>query len=649
LLNILDMIAAACLRAVYVICAILPVSIILGLGRGIGAIVAWFSTERRSIGYANLRAVFCSKKTPAELLPMIKNVYKQMAETLVEILCIMRVDMRYVEKFIEIENSHYFLDANRKGKGVIFLTAHYGNWELSAIVSALKGFPFLMLVREQKMKRLNALIDRVRASKGTTVIRKGLTTRTIVKALHSGKAVGMIADQSGGPNGIMANFFNRPTSNPYGVYRFAAKTGAVIIPVFMIRKHGPYHKLILEKPIEICEDDDYLPYVNQYNDLLASYVSSHVDHWLWAHRRWKLCPVKKVVVLSDGKAGHVNQSLSLADAFKRYRKEKGINEESSPIEVIDIKFKNKFAKTFISLCGKFSSRKCQGCLKCLKFALQPASYEKLVRTYADVVISTGYSLAAVNSIFKFENNAKNAICMRPGMVGFKKIDMIVLPRHDVTKSRYGKKVIITDTMPTLVNSEYLKKGRIALRGYVKSEHKNSIGILLGGRNQTFSYSDDKISRIMEEIVHAAKEIPADILCTTSRRTSNSIERRVKEILSTEQRCKLLVIANEKNLPYAMGGILGLSNVIVVSGESISMVSEAVSSGKKTIVFVGERRGNRVTKHEVFLNRLSEQGCIRMADENNISELLHDAVTMDTTEGRQTKSDWVYLNMWRLGG
>lgn len=644
----LDLIASILVRIVNFIFRFIPVALLLAVGRRLGIIVYWISGERRKIGYANMRAAFCGSRPPREIKGMVKSVYKRLAETFAELLCLTKVNNKYIDKYIRIENPEYFWKLEKERKGVLFLTAHFGNWELSGIVSSFRGRPLYVLARDQKMKRLNELLNKLRESKGLKVVRKGITTRYIVKALHEGKVIGMVADQDVGKNGVIAEFFGRPVSSADGPYRFAAKTGAVIIPVFMVRIKGPYHRLILEEPVAIESEDDIQPYVQRYNDLLEAYATKYYDQWLWLHRRWKSSPLKKIVILNDKKPGHLNQSLSIADSFKRYRQAKGISEENTVIEIIDISFKNNLAKTLLNFTSICSGPWCQGCLACLRFTLTKPSYEKLAHTYADVVISTGFSLAGVNSIYKFENSAKNAISMKPGMLGFGRFDMVIMPRHDARRSVTRENIIITDTSPNIIDDTYLENAKKAVLGMVRKENPRTLGVLLGGDNSDFEYIESDISKVLSEILDASKKMGADILFSTSRRTGRDIEDLVKGRLAKEPRCKFLVIANEKNISYAVGGILALSDVVVVSGESTSMVSEAVSSGKRTIIFKGKRKKNKITKHENFLEKLSDAGYLEVSSPGDLSKAICSSVEAGPCQAKNVDKDWIYRNMWRLG-
>jgi len=617
-------------------------------GRAIGRVIFLFNTERRRVCYANLRAAFCSEKAPHEIYSLTRAVFQNLSAVISEIMCLAKVDKAYVDRYVTVENIERVDAAYNKGKGVILLTAHFGNWEFSSIVGAFKGYQLHVLAREQKMKRLNALLDKLRESKGAKVVRKGITTRSILKALHDGCIIGMLADQSAGSNGVMARFFGRLASTADGPYRFAEKTGAVIVPVFTMRTYGPYTRIVVEETMEIPKGADVLSFIRRYNGMLEKYVRAYTDQWLWIHRRWKLCPEKKIVVLSDGKQGHLNQSLSLADLFSRYRAVKNLSGGRTDIEVIDVRYKNKLWKALLTLWSASASVRCQGCLKCLKYGLASSSYEKLEKTFADVVISSGFSLAGVNKIFSIENNAKNAVCMRPGLLSLKKFNMVVLARHDAGEAANGRNVIVTDSVPNLVRAEGLEKAAEELLRNCKKEHKSTIGVLIGGDNQAVSYSPGDIDKVLGGVIEAARLNGADVLVTTSRRTSALIESAAKKRLAGEPLCKLLIIANENNPPYAVNGILGASGVVVVSGESVSMVSEAVSSGRPVVVFEGTPKTNKPTKFGYFLKRLEENKCIRRSSPEHVGEAVTSALKSPMRADPSYEKDIVYLNMWRLG-
>jgi len=193
-------------------------------------------------------------------------------------------------------------------------------------------------------------------------------------------------------------------------------------------------------------------------------------------------------------------------------------------------------------------------------------------------------------------------------------------------------VAIVRAAPNLITEKYLTdQTDLLLKRYshLKNSFRTKIGVLIGGNTKNVEFTESAIKIIIHQIKEAATQLNADILLTTSRRTPENIEQLLWRELKKFERCPLLISASQGNVPEAVGGILGLSDYIVVSGESISMVSEAVSSGKKTVVF---RVGNPITegavtdlgknKYEKFVDRLNEQGYLVSCSGKNVGQALY---------------------------
>lgn len=643
----IDFICAIFVSIVNVIFYFLPIRFVLWMGRFFGTVAYHVNVNRKVIGYANLRAAFCKEKTPRELKKLIKGVYQNLVETVFEIIALYKVNEKYIDKYVDIGNPENMLKIVNHPKGIIFLTAHFGNWELAGMTSSMKGFPLVVLAREQRMKRMNELINRLRESKGVKVVRKGLTTKNIVKALHQGEVIGMVGDQDGGKDGILTEFFERLVSTASGSARIAQKTGAYILPAFMARVKGPYHRLIIEEPIKIEKDENIEPYLVKYNTFLEKYVRAYPEQWLWLHKRWKSTPLKKVVILSDGKKGHLNQALGAYKKLKSYRIEMDHHSpDDTHAEIVEVKYRNKFTKVLLDLASIFANHSCQGCMVCLKFCLTKDSYENLMSKYADIVISCGSGTVAVNRFFSIENNAKNALIMKPSFLGTNKFNMVVLPRHDAPDAK-PENVIITDVVPSLIDETTLTECARTISKSVDLKKDKKIGVLLGGDNSDFSLTEEITENLLNNVINASDRLDADLLFTTSRRTPDRSSKLVKNKLHSEKCCKMLVIANEDNNPDVVGGILGLSDVVVVSGESVSMISEAVSSGKRVIVFKLKKNGKKTSKFEKMLNNLEEKGYVAVTEAENLSEAIYKAFSLSGAKTIKEKPDDIYMHMWRL--
>ncbi|MCM8760765.1 MAG: mitochondrial fission ELM1 family protein, partial [Candidatus Omnitrophica bacterium] len=525
-----------------------------------------------------------------------------------EVLKLTKGNREDVDRDVEVVDMDLIRNAANSGRGTILLTAHFGNWELSSLVSSVEGWPIMVLVREQKMKRLNELLNRLRESNGCKVIRKGMDVKNILKALQEKKIVGILADQDAGKNGMFVDFFGRPTSSHSGTMEIAKRTDSIVLPNFIVRTKGPYHKLYLEEYIDFRNTpskDAVRENLQRYMSLLERYVRQYPDQWLWLHKRWKSTPLRTVLVLNDGKAGHLNQSLAVAGQIQKARLSQGYKESDTKIVVVDVKFKNKFAKLALSLCARLANWRCQGCMLCMRACLTGQSYDTLMKTYADFVVSCGSATSAANVFMSKENNARNVIIMRPGIPGLKNFSLAVIPRHDKPPSR--KNVVETTLAPNLIDGDTMRSKGAKIRQLVRIEKSIVLGLLVGGDNAGFMLTKDSTNKIVMGVLEFCKANDAEMLATTSRRTPSESESILKARLGNNRLCKLLVVANERNIEGAVAGILELSDIIAVSGESISMVSEAIASGKKVVVFELDKKTKAVTKYERVLADLERDG------------------------------------------
>jgi mitochondrial fission protein ELM1 len=157
-----------------------------------------------------------------------------------------------------------------------------------------------------------------------------------------------------------------------------------------------------------------------------------------------------------------------------------------------------------------------------------------------------------------------------------------------------------------------------------------MGLFVGGDNPDFALTRESMNKVIDGALKFAREAGVSILATTSRRTSREIEDLMKKRLSGDENCKLLVIANEKNIDDAVGGILALSDIAIVSGESVSMVSEAISSGKKVVAFRLDKKNQAQTKHERVMNELEKEGLAVVSDPAAVYDSIRSASTKDAS-------------------
>ncbi len=564
----------------------LPLGVSFFLGRRLGDLFYYFDQKHRALAYNNIRAAFLDKFPPPEIGRITKKFYRVFGQNFVEILLIPSVEKKYLDEYVSIEGLAHIWKALGEQKGLILLSMHAGNWEFTNIISANVGFPYNLFVREQRLPRLSRLLNTYRRQKGCRIIQRDNQTRQLIQVLKNNEAIGMSLDQ-GGKTGIPVKFFGKTASMASGAVRIALKYGTVILPVFLTRVKGPYLKVIVNPALEVTKTDDPQDTLKINLEKLArifeGYIEKCPQEYLWTYKIWKYSDERKVLILSDAKAGHVKQSQALAGVVKNYLKGKGI---TAGIGAVEVKFKNKFSRFILTaavyLSGKYSYR-C--CLWFLNNFLKQDTYDALMAIKPDLIISAGSSLSALNVLLARYNLCRSIAIMRPPLLNTNNFDLVIMPQHD--RFIQKKNVVVTEGALNLVDEEYLREQAdklVRVAGSALRLTGRYIGLLIGGDTKNFCLSRNIVSDVIKQVKSISETMNTDILAATSRRTSPEVEFMVRHEFKDYTSCKLLVLANEKNIPEAVGGILGLSEVIVVSPESISMISEAVNSKKYVVVF-----------------------------------------------------------------
>ena len=595
---------------------VLPVESSLFLGRRLGDCFYHLDPKHRARAYANIKTALGPKLSCKELSRLTRLFYQSFGQSIIEVFLIPLVNRNYMDKHIQIEGVEHINQALKRGKGVILTGVHAGSWEFYNVISANLGFPFVLFVKDQKFPRLNRLLNHYRKEKGCRIITRDEGLRGLIKALKDNQAIGMMADQ-GGRSGMLVDFFGRTASMPTGAVKLALKYGAALIPIFFVRTNGPEIKvwageeIIMNKTGD--EESDVKQNLQRVVSVFENFIRENPKEYLWTYKIWKLSDQREIVILSDKKAGHLRQSEAIAKITQNLLNEKNIQ---SRVNIVEIDFKNKFAKVLFNICLCFSGKySCQGCLRCLKMFLIEESYKTLIGLNSDIVISAGSSIAGVNFILSRENQSKSVVVMRPALLGVNKFDLVIIPRHDRPKKR--KNILEIEGALNLIDNKYLEEESAK---FIKSQSLNReglyLGVLIGGNSKKFHLSLELIGEVIKEVKTLAEDLGVEILLTTSRRTPLEVAERIKRELKDYPRVKSLIIANEKNFPEAIGGILGLSKIIISSPESISMISEAINSKKYVFVFNAPALGS---KHKNLLNYFAKNKYIYLVKSDGLSE------------------------------
>ncbi len=274
---------------------LLPRSVARGISGAIAWLVYTLLGRLRRVGERNLQLALpaLSSKTRKKIL---RGVYRHLGWQLVEFCRMQRYSAKNVQDWIRTEGLEHYLAAHSKGKGVLVLTGHLGAWELSSFYHSLMGHPMGMVIRRLDNRKLDEFVNRIRCLHGNHVLHKDDFARGLMLAMRKGEAVGILMDTNmTPPQGIFARFFGIEACTASGLTHVALKTGAAVVPGFMLwepkeRRYVLHFGPELQFTRTGRPKEDVLAATQQCNDVLESWIRRYPDQWLWIHRRWKTRP-----------------------------------------------------------------------------------------------------------------------------------------------------------------------------------------------------------------------------------------------------------------------------------------------------------------------------------------------------------------------
>jgi KDO2-lipid IV(A) lauroyltransferase len=269
------------------------------IARGVAGGLAWcvyrFMGRLRHVGMRNLALAY-PKQSDAWRNAVLRGVYRHLGWQLVEFCRMERYTPENTRNWIRTDGLEHYLAARDRGKGVLVLTGHLGAWELSSFYHSLMGFPMGMVIRRLDNRLLDRFVNGIRCLHSNRVLHKDDFARGLLKAMNAGETVGILMDTNmTPPQGVFVDFFGRNACTASGLSRVALKTGAAVLPGFMLWEPGESQYVLHFGPeLEFARTGDHEADVLAATQLCAAtteaWIRRYPDQWLWIHRRWKTRP-----------------------------------------------------------------------------------------------------------------------------------------------------------------------------------------------------------------------------------------------------------------------------------------------------------------------------------------------------------------------
>jgi lauroyl/myristoyl acyltransferase len=247
------------------------------------------SSDRKAV-LKNLRVILGDSCPEDELKTKAREVFRNFAKYLVDFFRFSKIDKEYIKKYVKIYGFEHFNEGLSRKKGVILLSAHIGNWELGGFVFASLGYPMQAVVLTHKNKKINDFFTKQRSISSMKPVEIGLSLRSCFNILKNNGLLAVLGDRDFSKKGVYVNFFGKTTLIPKGAAVFSRRTGAAIVPSFMLRQSDDTFILKIEPPIftdiDTDEDTAIKNTAEKYSAVIESYIRKYPTQWYMFREAW---------------------------------------------------------------------------------------------------------------------------------------------------------------------------------------------------------------------------------------------------------------------------------------------------------------------------------------------------------------------------
>lgn len=265
------------------------------LGKILGLAAYHLDRRHRRVALQNLALAF-PEMADGHRKAVARRSFQNLVTTFLEIPRLGRAPFQEILERVRPEGTEHFLSALAEGKGVLVLTGHFGNWELMALYTGMRGLRVAFVARRLDNRFFDRWMNRIRSRSGNRVIPKRGALLHVLRLLRRGWAVGFLMDQRvTGREGVFVDFFSRPAGSSAALALLACRYGAPVLPVYVLRDpSGVGHRLCIEPRVPVVRTGnptrDILENTQRFQKVLERIVRKHPDQWFWLHRRWRGSP-----------------------------------------------------------------------------------------------------------------------------------------------------------------------------------------------------------------------------------------------------------------------------------------------------------------------------------------------------------------------
>jgi len=273
--------------------SIMPKSLVYKIFKFIAILLFKLDKKRRELTIKNLTLSFV-EKNEIEIESLAKQSYIELSKTVAEIILIINKQLDVNSLVTNVDEAVQRLNSYKRDTSIVYITAHFGNWELLAQFMAVNGFPIGVIGRRGNNSLIeNNITTPFRQMNGNKNIYKKNAIIHMIKVIKNNESFGILIDQKAGhQNSVRTTFFGRDVMTTTSVAMLKLKYNPILLSIFMTRDNDGRYKVIINNPIEYesvgSKDEDIKNITQLCNDAVEDVVKAYPSQWFWMHNRWKL-------------------------------------------------------------------------------------------------------------------------------------------------------------------------------------------------------------------------------------------------------------------------------------------------------------------------------------------------------------------------
>lgn len=276
---------------------LLPRRLALFIGESLGLTAYLCVRKERRRALTNLDRAYGAEISFRRKKEIARSGFITFGRSIMEAMRLQRHYQSQIAPQIEVVGEEHFRRAYDRGKGIVGITAHIGNFELLAAYIAQSGYKCGAIGRELYDKRIDDILIANRSAMGLVNVRTDDSPMTIIRLLKSGHAIGFLIDtDSFRVSGELTDFFGRPAKTPIGPTQLGLMSGAAFIPIFCLSFPGGKYRIVCGEELvpesrERSRENVYR-ITSQMTKVIENLIREYPEQWIWMHNRWHTRPEK---------------------------------------------------------------------------------------------------------------------------------------------------------------------------------------------------------------------------------------------------------------------------------------------------------------------------------------------------------------------